>query len=320
MKYNVVIADDRHAPYDIETEVLAGADAAVQVCNRGDASSVADAVRNADGVLVNLFPIPADIVRQMVKCRVISRYGIGYDNVDVDAATAKRIWVANVPDYGIEDVSDHALALLLACVRRIPYKDAMIREGHWFVEEGRRIHRIKGRVLGLVGFGAIARALCRKVSGLGLDRVLAYDPYVPADAIRDLGAQAATLPQLLQSSDFISVHAPLTDETRGMIGRSEIDQMKPGAILINTARGLVLVESEIAIALGDGRLAYAGLDVFQEEPLPASSPLRQLENVILTDHAAWGSAESVIELKQKAAMNVAHVLRGEKPLYPLNEV
>jgi D-3-phosphoglycerate dehydrogenase len=275
---------------------------------------------SADAILVNLFPMTADIIEAMPRCRVISRYGVGYDNVDVEAATRKGIWVARVPDYCFEDVAEHALALLLGCVRKIAYKDRMVRQGRWNLHRDQPCYRMAGRTLGIIGYGNSGRCLHRKVLGFGFSRVLVHDPNVRSSIIAAAGAQAAGFHALLVESDYISVHVPLTPDTRHMIGRAELSLAKKGAILVNTSRGSVLDEQAVAEALRDGQLAGAGLDVFEEEPLPRGSLLRTLDNVIFTDHAGWYSEESVVELKTKAAQNVAAVLAGGAPVYPVNAV
>jgi D-3-phosphoglycerate dehydrogenase len=319
-RWTVVIADDRYAAYDEEKSVLAEVDATVRIFSSSSADEARAAFADADAILVNLFPMTAGIIEALPKCRVISRYGVGYDNVAVDAATRKGIWVAFVPDYCFEEVADHALALLLGCIRKIGYKDRMIRAGKWNLHRDQPCHRVEGKTLGILGYGNAAHTLLRKVSGFGFGRVLMCDPYVRASTVKAAGAVPVDLAVLLAESDFISVHVPLTPETRHMIGRKELALVKPGAILVNTARGPVLDERAVADALRDGRLGAAGLDVFEEEPLPGNSPLRLLDNVIFTDHAGWYSEESVVELKTKAARNAAAVLAGGVPPYPVNSV
>ena len=317
-RFTVVIADDRYAAYDEEKAVLAEVDAEVRVFASSSPSEAKRAFAPADAILVNLFPMTADIIESLSKCRVISRYGVCYDNVAVDTATRKGIWVTFVPDYCFEEVADHALALLLGCIRKIGYKDRMIRQGMWNLHRDQPCYRVEGRTLGILGYGNAAHTLLRKVSGLGFGRVLMCDPYVRASTVKAAGAVPVDLPTLLAESDYISVHVPLTPETRHIIGRAELALVKRGAILVNTARGPVLDERAVADALRSGQLGGAGLDVFEEEPLPRNSPLRQLDNVIFTDHAGWYSEESVVELKTKAARNAAAVLVGGRPPYPVN--
>lgn len=319
-RYLVVVTDDRYGSYDEEQEVLKEVDASLTVHNCTTEEEAIEAVRDADGVLVNLFPLTSKVIGEMRRCKVISRYGVGYDNVDVETATNAGIWVARVPDYAVEDVSDHALALLLGCIRKVSYKDRKIRLGQWNLHGDQPIYRVKGKVFGLLGFGAIARALKRKVSGLGLARILVYDPYVESSAIEMEGGLPVDLKTLICSSDYISIHVPLSKETKRMIGRSEIAHMKRGVILINTSRGPVLDEDALCEALGSGRIGYAGLDVFEKEPLPRESPLLMLDNVILSDHSGWYSEEAIVELKERAARNVVEVLSGRRPHSPVNEV
>jgi len=319
-KFTVMVADDRYGSYLEEEAILNEIGATLEVRNLSSEEEALRVLPRADGIFVNLFPLNKRVIESLARCRVISRYGVGYDNVDVEAATWKRIWVARVPDYCFEDVSDHALGLLLGCVRKIAYKDRLVREGKWNLTKAQPCHRIAGRTLGLVGFGAIAHCLLRKVSGFGLARVLAYDPYVDPAETGKAGAIAVDLATLARESDYISVHAPLSPETKGLIGEKEIGMMKLTAIIINTSRGPVVDEEALAAALREGRIAAAGLDVFAVEPLPPRSPLRELDNVILSDHTGWYSEESVGELKTKAARNIALVLTGGKPLYPVNAV
>jgi len=316
--FKVIVTDDRYGSYTEETAVLKEIGATVEVHNLGDETETARVLRDADGILVNLHPLPASVIQELQKCRVISRYGVGYDNVSVEAATAKGIWVARVPDYCLEDVSDQALALLLGCVRKVAFKDRRIREGAWNLHREQPSYRIAGKILGLVGYGAIARTLHRKLSGFGLGRVLVFDPYLDPKKIEENGAESVNLRALLKNSDYVSIHAPLSEETRGLIGSRELSLMKRTAILVNTSRGPLIEEKAVAEALADGKITAAGLDVFETEPLPADSPLRQLDNVILSDHAGWYSEESVAELKTKAAQNVLEVLKGGKPTYPVN--
>ena len=316
--FKVIVTDDRYGSYEEEKTVLKEIGASVEVHNLGNEGQTIEVLRDADGILVNLHPLPATVIHELQKCRVISRYGVGYDNVSVETATAKGIWVARVPDYCLEDVSDQALALLLGCVRKVAFKDRRIREGAWNLHREQPSYRITGKTLGLIGYGAIARTLHRKISGFGLGRVLVFDPYLDPKKIEENGAESATLRSLLKNSDYISVHAPLNDGTQGLIGSRELSLMKKTAILVNTSRGPLLEEKAVAEALANGKIAAAGLDVFEAEPLPAESPLRQLDNVILSDHTGWYSEESVTELKTKAAQNVLAVLNGGKPIYPVN--
>ena len=318
VSYRVAIIDDRFGAYEQEESIL-GPIATLEVTRSTDPGDIAAGVRDADAVIVNLEPIPRPTIEGMRRCKIICRYGVGYDNVDIAAATECGIWVARVPDYGIEDVSDHALGLFLACVRKIPYTDRGIRDGGWGFRRNRPSYRIRGKTFGLLGYGAIARALHRKLSGLGLARVLAHDPYVDEPEMHAAGAEPASVDELLAASDYVSIHAPLTPETRGMIDQGRLAAMKPTAIIVNTARGGIIDEPALAEALRAGRIGYAALDVFETEPLAADSPLRELDTVILTDHHAYYTEESVVELKTKAAQRVRTALEGGVPEAALND-
>ncbi len=319
-RHRVIALDDRFGSYGEETEVLAAVDAEIVNVRTPIEQADAQVVAEAEGVLLNLFRLDAAGLARLKRCRVISRYGVGYDNVDVEAATRAGIWVANVQHYAKEDVSDHALALLLSCVRRVTERDRAVRSGEWNTTTRLKGARLAGKVLGLVGYGDIARCLHRKVSGFALARVLVSDPYVDDATVRAAGAEPATLERLLAESDFVSVHAPLLPATRGMIGAPQLAAMKKSAILVNTSRGPLVDERALARALRDGVIWCAGLDVFEQEPLPEDSPLRGLANIVLTDHVGWYSDESIVELKRGAARNVAEVLQGRPPVYPINKV
>jgi D-3-phosphoglycerate dehydrogenase len=271
----------------------------------------------ADGVLNCYAKMTARVIEGLRRCRVIARYGIGVDNVDVGAATRAGIVVTNVPDYCVDEVSDHALALFLALARRVVSADRAVKGGAWDVVAHAGIRRLRGQTLGLVGFGKIARALASKAQALGL-RVLAHDPYVVAGEVTGLGAQVVGLDGLLAESDVVSIHVPLSPETRGLVGERELARMKPTAFLINTSRGGIVDEKALAAALEAGRLAGAALDVLSEEPPPPDHPLRRSPRVILTPHVGFYSRESVVELQTKAAEEVARALRGEPPRSPVN--
>lgn len=318
--FHAAVTDDRFGSYDEERKQLDEVNADLSIHNLGNEAEAVEVLRNADAVFVNLFPLTESIIGSLKKCRIISRYGIGYDNVDVEAATRAGIWVSRVPDYAYEDVSDHALALLLACVRNITDKDRRIREGGWNLHRDYQTARISGKILGFVGYGGIGRALHRKVSGLGLAKILVFDPFLDDREIEAAGAVPSGFDELLRESDFITVHAPLSDETRGMIGGEQFQQMKQTAIIVNTSRGPLIDEGALIQSLQDSRIGCAGLDVFEEEPLAQDSPLMKLNNVVLSDHAGWYTVESVVELKTKAARNVVQVLGGGKPVYPVNQI
>ncbi len=319
MKYTVVVSDNRHKSYDIERDILKECDAELILADCKTEEQLINACRHADGVLLDLAPMTAAVVKGLEKCKVITRYGVGYDNVDVDACTKKGIMVANVPDYCAEDVSDLAIGHLLACLRHIPLRDRMMRNGSWNTTHENEF-RIKGKTFSILGFGNIARSLCKKVSGFGLDRILVYDPYVSEDVITKAGAEKASFEEALSKGDFISLHMPVTPETRNIINEKTLSLMKKTAILINTSRGALVDENALIAALKKKRIAGAGLDTYSNEPPAKDSELFSLDNCVLTDHTGYSTKESVIELKTKCALNIKNVLEGGKPLYPINKI
>jgi D-3-phosphoglycerate dehydrogenase / 2-oxoglutarate reductase len=320
-RYRVVVPENRFHNYDEESRLLAEVEAEVVVCNCKSAGELHEAVRDADGILLSQIRVDRAAVECMKHCKVISRYGIGYDNVDVAAATQAGIWVARVPNYGAEEpVADQALALLMGCVRKVSYKDRRIREGAWNVKDEQPCYKIEGKTLGIIGFGTIGRRMRRKCSGLGLARVLVDDPYVDPQIILADGAVPVDKQQLLREADFVSVHAPLTDETRNLIDAGALSLMKPTAILVNTSRGPLVNEEALVEALMTGRINSAGLDVFHSEPLPPDHPLKRLDNVILSDHTGFYSEETMATLQRTAAQNIVEVLKGRPPLHPVNQL
>ena len=316
-KYKVLIADSRHPNYNEEKAVLAKIDAEVIVDRSDDEDQLVGAVAGVDGVIVNLAPITAKVIAAMDRCKCVCRFGVGCDNIDAAALSQKGIALANVPDYCGEDVSDHALALLMDCVRKISRKDRLIRQGQWNLTTIQDVFRISGKTFGFVGYGMIAKVFHRKLAGFDLARVLVADPFVPAEAAKAAGAELVELDTLCAEADFISIHAPLLDSTRGLIGPKQLGLMKPTTIIINTSRGPLIDEAALIDALKAGKIACAGLDVFATEPLPADSELRTIENVTLTDHASWYSVESMAELKTKAAQNIVDALTKGQPTYPV---
>ena len=283
-KYRVVVTDLGYASYQPEAVVLAevGAELEARDCRTED--EIIDLARDADGVIVRMAPVTRRVIENLSRCVVISRYGVGCDNVDVRAATEHGIMVANVPDYCLEDVSDHALALLLSAVRKIPSHDKRVRAGDWDIGARDPVWRTKGKTLGLLGFGNIARTLARKVGGLEL-RIITHDPYVDPDTAAAAGAELVDFETLLTRSDYLSIHAPLNDGTRHIIDAPALAKMKPNAILVNTSRGGLIDTDALVEALRAGRIGVAALDVYEEEPPPKQSPLFALESAIVTDHA-----------------------------------
>ena len=269
-----------------------------------DPADVLHAARGVDAVFVYYARFPRETIERLDGVRVLARCGAGYDNIDVVAAREHGIEVVYVPDYGVDDVADHALALLLACARRVPESDRAIRAGAWpSYTELAPMYRLRGRTLGVIGYGRIGRKVAEKGRAFGL-RVVVHDPFVDESVDRDL---------LLRESDFVSLHMPLTDETRHTIGRAELAMMKPTAVLINTARGGVIDAVALVEALTGGALGGAALDVFEETPLPREHPLRSLDNVVLTPHSAAYTEEALAEVRKRPLADALRILRGETP-------
>ena len=249
--------------------------------------------------------------------RHIARYGVGVDNIDIAAATARGILVTNVPDYCIDEVSDQALAMMLDLGRRTTALDRSMRAGQWAPQAAGPIYRLRGRTCGIIGLGRIGTATAAKAAAFGL-RVIAYDPYLTAEQAAQRGAQLVDLPTLLAESDYISLHAPLTDETRHIINAGTLAQMKPTAYLVNTARGPLVDNDALVAALRQRRIGGAGLDVQEGEPLPTDHPLFALDTVLLSPHVAFYSEESLVDLQRRVAEEVVRVLAGQPPRNPVN--
>jgi len=269
--------------------------------------------READGWIVQYMkPIDERVFSACRKLRVVGRTGIGYDVIDVPAATEAGVVVTNVPSYCEEEVSDHAMALLLTCARRTALYTAAVKDGVWDWKIGRPIARLRGRTLGLVGFGKIPRALVPKAKAFGL-KVVCADPYLPAETAASEGVELVDFETLLGGADFISIHCPLTAETKGMFNARTFALMKPTAFLINTARGSIIDLPALVEALKAGRIAGAGLDVLPDEPPAEGEALLELDNVVVSPHVAWYSEDSIVDLQARIGRNVAMVCAGRRP-------
>ena len=296
---------------------LARVDPELRMAKSPAAEDILAVARDADAVLVTYAKLPGDLLKELKRCKVIGRFGLGVDNIDLPAAKALGIAVNYVPDYCLREVSDHAMALLLALARKVTLANTLVQSGRWEVPPLVPLRRLEGQVLGLIGFGNIPRTLAPKAKAFGL-KVLAHDPYVAKDALRAAGVEGVSFDALLGRSDFISVHAPLLPATRGLMNAAAFAKMKKGTCLINTARGPLVDEAALVAALDSGHLGGAALDVVATEPLPKDSPLLGRDNVILTPHTAFYSVEALEELQSKCASDVARVLSGEKAVYPIS--
>ncbi len=308
----MLVTDHAWPSLDIEREILAPVGADLLVAERGTEEELVSLAPSADAILTNWKTVPEVSLVAAPRCLVVSRFGVGVDNIPVDRATELGILVTNVPDFCVEEVSDHAIALLLACARRIDRLARSTRRGEWSLEIAHGLPRLRDQTLGLVGFGSIARHVVPKARGLGLN-VIAYTPRLMDTALPDGVRAARTLHELLAAADYVSVHAPATIETRHLIGEAELRSMRPSAYLINTSRGALVDEAALAHAVREGWIAGAALDVLASEPPPSDHPLLGLDEVIVTPHAAFYSEAAIEELQTRAAQNVADVLSGRIP-------
>jgi D-3-phosphoglycerate dehydrogenase len=314
----VVITDCDHDGVAPERRVLGEAGLEVELADCRTPADVAAAARDADGIITQYAPVDADALASLRRCRVVVRYGVGVDSVDVRAATRHGMWVANVPDYGTEEVADHAVALLLCCLRGIAQLDRDVRAGEWDVNAVRPLHRLSTLAVGVVGLGRIGATFARKVLGLGV-RVLGHDPSGVRPALRDAGLREVSLDELLGAADAVSLHLPLSEATHHLLDARALGRMKPTAYLVNTSRGPLVDQAALRDALDAGRLAGAALDVLETEPPDAGDPLLAHPRVVLTPHAAWYSEESYEALKTEAAQEVVRVLSGGRPRSPVND-
>lgn len=313
----IAIADSPFPSLDPVKQALAKLDPEYRVSKSSSAEDIIEVARDADAIIVCYAKITAEVINSLTNCKVIGRTGLGVDNIDIPAAAAKDITVTYVPDYCLHEVSDHAMALLLAMARKVPLANKLAQQGRWEMPSVQPIYRLGGRVLGLVGFGNIPRTMVPKAKAFGL-KVITSDPFVSEDLLKELDVENFSFEDMLAQSDFVSVHAPLLPQTRGLMNAEAFAKMKKGAVVINTARGPLIDEDALLAALDSGHLGGAALDVITTEPMPKDSPLIGRDNLILTPHTGFYSVESLIELQTKCATDVAHVLQGEAPVYPAN--
>jgi D-3-phosphoglycerate dehydrogenase len=312
----IAVTDSVFPSLDPAKAALARLDPEFRMAKSASADDILSVARDADAVLVTYAKLPGELLRQLTRCKAIGRFGLGVDNIDLPAAKEMGITVTYVPDYCLQEVSDHAMALLLALARKIPFSNKLVQAGRWEMPAVVPIYRLEGRVLGLIGFGNIPRKLAPKAKAFGL-RVITHDPYVSQNLAQALDVQTVSFDELLQQSDFISVHAPLTPQTRGLVNAAAFARMKKGVLVVNTARGPLVDEAALIQALDSGQVGGAALDVLSTEPPARDSALLGRDNVILTPHTGFYSVDALNELQTKCASDVARVLSGEKPVYPV---
>jgi len=310
----IAVLEPGYADYSTEESVLS--EHAVKIVPVGpqqDAASYLQTI-NPLGVMVRERTVTSGLMDICPELKIIVRYGVGVDNIDIDGATKRGIYVANIPDYGAEnEVSEHALALYLAVQRRIPARDRDVRSGKWGIGQAALIPSRENAVLGLIGCGRIGLATARKFRALEFERILVFDPFLSAEKARADGLELTDLQSLCRLSDVISVHAPLTPETRRILNAELFALMKPTSIVVNVSRGGLVDEAALADALNQGRIFGAGIDVFEEEPVRPDHPLLSTPNTVLSDHTAWYSERSVGVLQRNAASEIGRVLSGQPP-------
>ncbi len=317
-KYKVVMTD-----YDYESlEEIEGAldkvDAELISAQCKSENEVIELAREADAVINEYYnPLSRKVIEHFKRCKVIVRTGIGVDTIDIQAATDHNICVVNVPDYCLDEVAEHVLGLVFALSRKLFILTNSVKKRQWNWNIIKPIFKIKGQTLGMVGLGKTGRFLVKKTKGLETS-LICYDPYIDPQMAEKEGVKPVSFENLLKESDFISIHVPLNEETRGMFGEKEFKMMKKGAYIINTSRGPIIENKALYKALKEGWIAGAGLDVMEKEPPDRKEPLLGLENVILTPHCAWYSQDSLVKLKTKVGEEVARVLKGKRPLSLVN--
>jgi D-3-phosphoglycerate dehydrogenase / 2-oxoglutarate reductase len=315
--FKVVSTDAHRFPPTVEPAILAevGAELVAVQCKNQD--EVIAVTKDAHGILASLTPMTRPIMETWTRMKVIARYGIGVDSVDLQAATDHGVYVTNVPDFCYDEVSDTALSLILAVSRKVVAMHQLVKQRVYNRTLAHPIYKLRGKTLGLVAFGRIAQAVAKKAIPFGF-KILAYDPYVKPNTFVDFPVEFVSLEELLKRSDVISLHTPLTSETRHMIGEAQFQMMKPTAFFINTARGPVVDQQALTKALKEKRIAGAGLDVLEKEPPDPNDPILDFDNVVLTPHYASYSEEAYQEVREKAARQIVQALRGEVPTCLVN--
>lgn len=307
----VVITDSNFSSDEPERAVLSAAGLTVERYNCKTEDEMIAAGQGAEAVLVQFAPVTRRVIEAWTNCKLIVRYGIGYDNVDLEAATAAGIAVCNVPAYCLDEVADHTCALLLAGLRKVVAFDRSVRAGNFSVETiAKPMPKFSDSFIGLVGFGRIGARVAERMKPFGFNIVI-YDPYLNADRAKQLGVgKTESLEELLSQADAVSLHVPLTPETEHLINERTLRSMKPGALIVNASRGALIDTRALASALQEGVIGGAAIDVFEQEPLPADHPLRSCDNAILTPHAAYYSDSALVTLQTQAAEEVVRLAKG----------
>ncbi|MFD2616421.1 C-terminal binding protein [Terrilactibacillus laevilacticus] len=317
----VWILDDEWTDHSIEKEVYDKYDFTFKVTR---SETLEEDLKKygpyADGVVAQIgFPCPRQLIEQLPACKAISISGVGYNHVDIDAATERGIPVANIPDYCTEEVSDHSIALMFALSRQLKDYDQKVRNGKWDPLDVLPLYRFKNQTVGILGFGRIGRLVARKLQMFGV-RLIAYDKYVSDDEILNHGVEPVSLEELFSSSNILSLHVPLTEETTNMVNKETLAMMPKGAYVINTCRGAVINEEDLLDAIESGRIQGAGIDVLDREPPASNHPYFSCDRILLTPHSAYVTEESLRELKERTCQVIIDVVQGRKLNYALNQV
>ena len=313
----IAVTDSVFPTLDPAKAALARLNPTYRMSKSVNADDIVAVAKDADAVLVTYAKLTREVLNQFTRCKAIGRFGLGVDNIDLPTAKEKGIAVNYVPDYCIREVSDHAMALLLSLIRKVPLSNKLVQSGRWEMPAVVPIRRIEGTVLGLIGFGHIPRLVAPKAQAFGI-KVVAHDPFAKPEVFKAANVESVDLDTLFKTSDYVSVHAPLLPATRGMMNASAFAKMKKGAYIVNTARGPLIDEPALVAALDSGQIGGAGLDVVAAEPLAKDLPLLGRDNVIISPHTAFYSIEALNELQTKCATDVARVLSGEKAVYPIS--
>jgi D-3-phosphoglycerate dehydrogenase len=318
-KYTVVVTDYGFPDLKQEEEVLLpiGVQLISGQCKTPE--EVLRMAKQADAIITERAPITKEVIDSLERCKIIVRYGVGVDNVDIEAAKARNIPVVNVPDYGTGEVADHAMSLLLSSIRKIPQIVAQVRRGVWQITPCRPIMGLQGKTLGIAGFGNIGRDVARRAQSFGINTI-GYDPYVQQPVFEQMNTQKVDWNELLEKSDMISVHLPLTPDTKHIFNHDAFERMKSTAYLINTSRGAVVHTESLIAALTNNQIAGAALDVLEQQPVSPDSPLLKIEQCFITSHCAWYSESSLNRLQRHAALEVKRIFSGERPKHIVNGV
>jgi len=307
----VAITDFTFPSLEIEERIVHAAGAELRAGNDRHIAALKLLVADADAVITQFAPIHAEVISEMRRVKVIVRYGIGYDTVDVKAARERGIPVCNIPDYCIDEVADHTLAFILGVTRQVVPNTLYIRDGKWGLATPLdQLRTLRDQTVGIVGFGRIGREVAARLAPFK-SRRLVFDAFVPVDTIRSAGCEPVTLEELLTQSDIVTLHCPSTPQTKKLLNTDALARMKRGAVVVNLARGDLIDTAALIAALQSGYLAGAAIDVCDPEPIPTDSPLRSLPNVIVASHIASASPKSVLTLRETAAHIAVMALRGE---------